>query len=138
MHGHRSEATMPVTPRQAESLAYTVFAICNSSSVIEYMIGFTARSALVRRREHYRRLGYQHLVVLADKLSRTDALFLEEHLQKSMRDDKRYVIYKKYRDAVRDGPHRASYGGIQGSPLEHIHSTYLTWKDDRFYQDDPS
>ncbi len=94
----------------AISLAQTVYAIARSPAVSEYMIGVTSRPNLSRRREHYTKFGYQHLVVLADNLTPVIAQRIEEALQGYIQETPSLVVFNKYERSRRRGPYHPNLG----------------------------
>jgi len=109
----------------AISLAQTVYAIARSPAVSEYMIGVTSRPNLSRRREHYAKFGYQHLVVLADNLTPAIAQRIEEALQGYIRDAPNLAVFNKYERSRRHGPYHPNLGRREG-----LFSVYMAWRDD--------
>lgn len=109
----------------AVSLAQTVYAIARSPAVSEYMIGVTSRPNLLRRREHYNRFGYQHLVVLADNLTPDVAQRIEEALQGYIRETPNLAVFKKYERSRRRGRYHPNLGRREG-----LFSVYMVWRDD--------
>jgi hypothetical protein len=93
------------------------------------VIGFTARLGSARRAE-YRRRGYQHLVVIADGMTREVALDLERCLQEVIKTDRRWLIYKRYDPERRDNRHFPSYGAGTTDPASRCHSVYVAWRGD--------
>ncbi|MGN6307303.1 MAG: hypothetical protein ACTHNH_21000 [Mesorhizobium sp.] len=71
--------------------------------------------------------GYQHLVVLADKMTRADAHNLEEYLQTAIKNDRRHVLYRKYNADRRDGRYFRSAGQATSDPASKSHSVYLAF-----------
>lgn len=110
----------------AASLAQTVYAIARSPAVAEYTIGVTTRPNLRRRAEHRADRGYDHLVVLADNLSRATAQRIEECLQNYMRtaDLKTLAVYQKYEKTRRNDRYYASLGQAQEG-----FSVYMAWRE---------
>ena len=106
----------------------TMWAVAHSKQVEGYVIGFTAQQ-LWARYSGYRQLGYQHMVILEDKLNRADALFLEGKLQASIKNDKRNLVYRKYHHEKRDKRHYPSAGQATMDPDELYHSVYMAWWD---------
>lgn len=79
------------------------------------------------RRSAYNKVGYDHLVVLAEGLKPNEALLIERGLFKAMTEDRRRATYRKYHPKKRDGPYRASLGGKQTSDSPDW-VVYLAWK----------
>ena len=79
----------------------TVWAIAASPYVKHYTIGYTSRAGWERLKEH-RTWGYQHLVILADKLNRNSPTNLEITLQRRIRADRRHPNYRKSEPDLRD------------------------------------
>jgi len=80
-----------------------------------------------QRCKPYQVTGWYHLVAIADRMCRDDALDLEERLFRTMQADKRDVLYRKYDNSVRDGPYRRSAGGVTGGEDQPIHGVYMAW-----------
>src|SRR5205085_5111941 len=116
---------MGLPAARREAYLNTVWAIAASPYVSQYVIGYTARSGIERFRQ-YKSWGYDHLVLIADRLSRKDALDLEEYLHEEARKNRNTTIYQKYHEKRRDGPHYRRYGGI-GAPGDAVHSVYMAW-----------
>lgn len=117
--------------KTVESLAFTINAICASPFVNEYMVGYTSRPGLKRRSGYVRDHGYPHLVILADRLNRQDALALEEALHSFLKfgpEVKATFAYKKYENTRREGSHYKSAGPRLADPDALIHSVYMAWK----------
>lgn len=112
-----------------EGLLDTVWAIAASPYVTEYIIGFTAQPKWDRGRA-YRTSGWQHMVVLEDRMTRSDALFLEGTLQYAIKADKRYLMYRKYEESRRDKRHYPSAGQATADPNAKVHSVYMAWSED--------
>ncbi|WP_298171118.1 hypothetical protein [Novosphingobium sp.] len=122
-------AGMALQQRRIDDILDTIWTIAASPYVQHYTIGYTARAAHDRFKEH-RANGRNHLVVLADKLTRVDASRLETTLQFCIRADRRHTNYRKYDPDRRDGPIYPSVG--QANPQtasERIHSVYMVWSD---------
>jgi hypothetical protein len=117
---------MALRVARREAYLETVWAISASQYVEQYVIGFTYRPGIARYRE-YRALGYDHLVIIADRLSRKDALDLEHYLQRAVREDRRSVMYRKYHAPRRSKPTYRSYGGGDTDPNALVHSVYMAW-----------
>lgn len=105
----------------------TMWSIAASRYCNEYMIGFTARAGSSRLAEYSYNHGYQHLVVLADRLTRAEAHQLEGALQGMVKADKRSVLYRKYDASRRDGRHYPSAGQATSDPTAKVHSVYMAW-----------
>jgi len=117
-----------VTFQKARIARYvdTVWGIAASPYVASYMIGLTARSGWDRRKE-YHAYGYDHLVILADRLTKTEAQFLEKALQNAIRNDRRHTNYRKYDPDRRDKRYYPSVGQPTASPTRKIYSVYMAW-----------
>jgi hypothetical protein len=96
---------MPITDSRFDRLLTTIDAICRSPSVQHYRIGYTSRS-IQARSDQYRATKWDHFVALADRLSQSEALLLEQELFEEIRDneDRRSVVYCKYDPGCLDGP----------------------------------
>lgn len=120
---------MPIRSDRIDGLLDTVWAIAASPYVGGYTIGYTARAGHERFKEH-RRWGFNHLVILADKLNRVDASALEMRLQEQVRKDRRHTHYRKYDPSRRDGPLFPSVGRASAETGHlPIHSVYMAWWD---------
>lgn len=117
---------MAIGSARYESYLNTVWAIAASKYVEQYVIGFTSRAGISRFNE-YKALGYDHLVILCDRLTRKDALDLEHYLQRAIREDRRFASYTKYHLRRRDGPTYRNYGNTDNDPSALIHSVYMAW-----------
>jgi hypothetical protein len=106
----------------------TIWEICHSKYVTQYVIGFTSRSAKERRQE-YRKGKINHLVVVADKLTQRDALDIESAIQQKAVKDKRSALYQKYHDKKRDGRLYMSHGSSKKGSIAKAHSVYMAWWD---------
>jgi hypothetical protein len=102
-----------------------ITSICFSPVVESYNIGFTSQSA-IKRGDQYRGVGYHSLVVLADKMTREEALRLEQDLCEAVQAfDTNSPLYKKFREG---SSYRRSYGGAPSDIAERpIHSVYMAW-----------
>jgi len=122
---------MPIQRARFDGIVDTIWAIAASKCVAHYTIGYTARAGHQRFKEH-RSWGYDHLVILADKLSRLEASKLETMLQQAIRVDRRHTNYRKYDPARRDGPIYHSVGqASQETAHLPIHSVYMAWWEPR-------
>jgi hypothetical protein len=120
---------MPIKSDRFEAILDTVWSIAASKYVGDYTIGYTARAGHERLKEH-RRWEFRHLVILADKLTRTDASSLEMALQRRIREDKRHTLYRRYDPDRRDGGIYPSIGRANPeTALLPIHSVYMAWRD---------
>jgi hypothetical protein len=82
----------PTKEERCEACLRTVWAIARSPSVEQFVIGYTYRSGEMRRREYH----YDHVVILAEKLNRIDALNLEGCLQSAIKKYPQRASYRKY------------------------------------------
>lgn len=121
---------MPLKQKVVDRLFDTVWAICASKYVSQYIIGYTARAGAMRYAQ-YARNDWHHLVTLADKLTRKDAQDLEEHLQTLCWKNRRHPTYRKYEPRRRDrGKYYRSHGGTEQYDSEApIHSVYMVWRE---------
>jgi hypothetical protein len=117
---------MAFTPARLKRYLNTAWAIAASPYVEEYLIGFTARSENARYKE-YKVWDYDYLVILADKLTRFDAKYLEQYLQRELLRDKRSTAFHRYNKRRRGLRYYPSHGGIEGDPEAKIHSVYMAW-----------
>lgn len=112
----------------ADAYLDTVRSIIRSPDVREFIIGYTSRSSARRLAEYRNDQGYQHLVVLADRLGQKDAHALERLLQDAVRQDKRSQMYQKYHPVKRDGRYYRSAGKNTADPAAKVHSVYIAWR----------
>jgi hypothetical protein len=115
---------MPMRMARREAYLETVWAIAASPYVETFVIGYTYRSGLARYRE-YHAVGYDHLVIIADRLSRKDALDLEEYLQLGIRRHRGLASYRKYHGRRRDTRTYRSHGSANADPNDLVHSVYI-------------
>ena len=109
-------------------LEKTMRAICRSPDVSWYKIGFTSNPSFKRAESHRKEWGFTSFVVLADSLTREQALSLEEKLFTRAVISSEDVLYQKYVDDLRDKGHRRSYGGARPERADElIHSVYMIW-----------
>jgi hypothetical protein len=126
---------MSISKSRIEKCLETVKAICASPAVAEYLIGRTGQSAQDKG-DFYRNLrkngradGFDHLVVLADKLTNADAKTLEDRLQawcglgkECPPDlDRREVNCRKYHHGKR-GRYPSN-----GNSRRDEHAIYMVW-----------
>lgn len=121
-----ASATIPLSAERLAQYFGTVWAIAKSPEVEQYIIGFTARSSFERLKE-YKKIEYDYMVIIADKLTRKQAFQVEKYLQIQATTNRREVTFTKYNKRRRGKAHRASYGGVQGRPDDLIHSVYMAW-----------
>lgn len=112
--------------RKPEDLLETVKTIVLSPLVEGYNIGITVDSK--RRRSQYKswQPTWPHYVVLEMGLSDSAALNLEKTLQDLIKQEKRTVLYKKYRSDTRDKPHTPSKGGLLTNNGR-LYDLYICW-----------
>lgn len=91
---------LPVSLKRIESCLATVEAIASSSSVNEFLVGYTRQSA-GQKGDAYRRLDFKHFVILADKMTMSDGLRLENALQKRTMGDPQSPVHRKYHSEKR-------------------------------------
>lgn len=108
----------------------TVWAIASSRYCKGFVIGFTAQSISGRMSGSYYQSSFDHMVILADRLTRADGLALEEALQTACKFGKaRGEPYRrKYHPDHRDDVYRRSVGNAGHlDPLAKYHSVYMAW-----------
>ncbi|WP_056398746.1 MULTISPECIES: hypothetical protein [unclassified Sphingomonas] len=87
---------MAVSKRKIEKCLATIEAIVSNDSVDQYVVGFTRKSAITKG-DDYRREGFEHLVILEDKMDRVTGLQLETALQQlTMLGEDGAVLTQKY------------------------------------------
>jgi hypothetical protein len=121
-------ARLPLRLREQRIIDYvdTIWAIAASPYVKHYVIGYTSRQGWTRYKEH-RVNGFDHLVILADKLTQPQASHLETELQLRIRNDRRHTNYRKYDPDRRDGAIYPSVGGMTDRSPSQSHSVYMAW-----------
>jgi hypothetical protein len=82
---------------------------------------------MLKRRRAYLGIDWQHLVVLADQLTDSEAERLERSLQHKLQGDKGHVCYARYSAERRDGRYFNSRGGKSYDPTDQVHSVYMAW-----------
>lgn len=112
--------------RRVDAYLDTVWAVAASPYVAGYVIGYTAQQRWSRHGA-YKAAGWRHMVILEDKLTRSDAIWLEGRLQAAIKADRRHTNYRKYDPARRDGRHYPSVGRASGDPSALVHSVYMAW-----------
>jgi hypothetical protein len=120
-----------LTERRVEKCLNTVWCIASSRYVKSFVIGYTARAAHARALE-YQGQGFDSLVVLADQLTRSDALGLEEKLQNRCKAGQgRILPYRyKYHPERRLDRYRKSIGSREVHPADaRMHSVYMAWEE---------
>ena len=118
-----------VTANRLDYLLNTVWAVASSRYVKWFVIGYTAQPAHNRRRD-YGKVGFDHLVILADKLTRSEAHIIEECLQdeckRGLATGEPYR--RKYHPIKRLDVYRRSAGSANVIPPdERGHSVYMAW-----------
>jgi len=96
----------------------------------QYLIGYTVLSASEKGDKYRTRVGFQHVIILADKMKQADALDFEHRIQKHIMSDKLgrlCSLYHKEKIAL-DRTIRSSGGSTRGE-LDPICSVYMAWWD---------
>src|SRR5262245_29501381 len=119
---------MAITKRTVNRILGVMQSICTIKNMEHYVIGYSSAPAN-KRAVATARVGLPFLVVLADRLSRNDALKLEEKLfiAATKTEKKKGLLYKKYHPDKRDGRYFPSYGGNKVDPNDLVHSVYMDW-----------
>ena len=113
-----------------ERYVATIRAICKSSEVDRFRIGYTLQP-IHKRSGPYRATKWKHFVAIADQMCREDALDLEERLFLRLQSDKQDILYQKYDQLIRDKSYRRSAGGkVDEGKLKPIHAVYIAWADE--------
>lgn len=119
---------MAITRQRIEKCISTVEAIISNTNVDQYLIGFTRQSAN-QKGDEYRRRGFEHFVILADKMDRASALKLENELQRRALGAATFSrLHKKYH--AEKSAHGTLYGSSGGSPADGSVkecSVYIAW-----------
>jgi hypothetical protein len=120
---------MPRAADRLQAICLEVIKTISASPLVEgYKIGFTFQP-LLKRGDQYRGAGFQGIALMADKMTRGEALILEENLWRAIdAQDKRTPAFKKFqKDQSR---YRRSYGGSsRDSENLPIHGVYIAWWD---------
>jgi hypothetical protein len=113
--------------KQIEATLETMRAIVASKSVQTFYVGVTSRD-FYRYCAWYRKNGFDHAVILADRLTEGDAKRLEEILQgRCYKADKRTSLWQKAHEHHRRG--RYYKGAKSPSPKKKIHVVYVAWEE---------
>lgn len=122
---------MPLNPARIETLISTVESICASTKMDQHLIGLTKLSAL-KKGDQYRnpRVGFQHLVFLADRLTKKESEELEATLQQSIMIDGigPFGHQKYHADKAKNGKLYRSAGGQKDSGKPE-YAVYIAWWD---------
>lgn len=123
-----------VSTRRVKQICGTVDAICQSSKVVCFRIGYTSRSIQGRAGQYSAPKGgaWMHFVALADKLSQDDALELEKKLFDRIRDEASTKVKKKFDTRCTEAGYRRSSGGKSDDDSK-THSVYIAWTDEHGY-----
>jgi hypothetical protein len=100
-------------PDRTKTCLAAIASISHSADVRRYVIGFTSREGMLRGDE-YRGVGFNHLVILADRLTSKEGLDLECALFNAIcgrGSDRRSNLFRKYDRKKRSRGYRRSYGG---------------------------
>lgn len=120
---------MPKAADRLRDLCLEIIKAVSASPLVErYNIGFTSQP-LITRGNQYRGIGYDCLVLMADKLTRVEALNLEEALWKAIAaHDRRTPTFKKCQQSHQESRYRKSYGG-SSTELKNlrVHGVYIAW-----------
>ena len=116
--------------RTVDQYLNTIWCIASSRYVKGFVVGYTATPGKVRR-SAYRQNGFEHLVILADRLTQAQAHDLEERLQEQCKFGKaRGEPYRyKYHERYRALPYYRSAGQGSPNPMAPIHSVYMAWEE---------
>lgn len=117
---------MPLTERARERILKTISSLCTIPRLDYLYIGYTRKPATTHAADAAR-IKFPFHVVLADRLTQSDAIELEDFLFKAVTRNKRSIEYRKYHPEKRDGPSRKSYGGHKSPAGSRTHSVYCTW-----------
>lgn len=118
---------MQGTRKNIEPLLSTVKALSSLPSLREYLIGHTRLPAW-RKAAEYRRVGFEHFVVLVDKLSRAESLEIENALQRAIFSGTDSQMFQKYHSEKRThGVLSRSFGGSSADPTAKECSVYVVW-----------
>lgn len=117
--------------RQVDRYLNTVWAISSSRYVKCFVVGYTCMSGKERATQ-YLQWGYDHLVILADRLTQAQAHDLERRLQEECKRGKACgpPYRRKYDPYHRALPYQASAGQGSPNPKASIHSVYMAWAEE--------
>jgi hypothetical protein len=116
-----------VTQNRVDRCLDTIEAICRSPHLQRYLIGFTHLPAS-EKGDMYRRIRFDHLVLLADKMPRAAALELEQRLQRAIFTNPGSTLFRKYHDDKRrKGVLYPSWGGSPRDASAMACSVYMVW-----------
>ncbi len=119
---------MAISRQRIDRCLATVEAIISSKDVDQYLIGFTRKSAN-QKGDDYRRAGFEHFVILADKMDRASALKLENELQRrTLGGPTSSRLHRKYhQEKVAKRTLFSSAGGSPADGSVKECSVYLAW-----------
>ncbi len=107
----------------------TMRSVCRSPNVHCYKIGFTSAPSFKRANSHRNKWGYTSFIILADCLTRDEALHLEEALFREATSDRKSILWKRHEPETREGPYRRSYGGTPADKANlNSHCVYMIWQ----------
>ena len=117
---------MAIRERTVERILGVMKSICTIRGMEYFYIGYSSVPA--NRRGGPAREGFQFMVVLADRLSKGDALDLEKRLFcAATQTGKKNLLYKKYHPDKRDKRYYPSDGGNKIPANKLVHSVYMVW-----------
>lgn len=115
---------MSLLQRHVDRCVATIEAICRSSDVDYYLVGYTSNSR--QRAQSYREWEAKHFILLAEHMECSEASAFEVSVQKEIGRRRKSVAYRKYHPEKKEkGVIYASTGGR--SPKGRICSVYMTW-----------
>jgi hypothetical protein len=105
-----------------------IWCIASSRYVKGFVIGYTSMSGK-ERFQGYAAKEFNHLVIIADRLTRKQALDLELRLQSECKKGAAYgpPYKRKYCPDFRDKRYYPSAGQKTSDPMEKCHSVYMAW-----------
>lgn len=120
---------MAIYQNTVERHLNTIWAIASSRYVKWFLVGFTAQSGIERMRGTYYANNFDHLVILADKLTQMNALLLEKNLQDACKEGsaRGRPYRRKYHPDHRTDVYRRNIGTPAADPLDRVHSVYMAW-----------
>jgi hypothetical protein len=117
--------SMALSEKRQADYYQTVRAIVASKYVGGYVIGLSQRPR--RRFKQYELDGYRHFVILADRLTRDEAVELEKYLFERCTRIRSKPTWRKYHQRRREEAYRPSSN--TRTPKEKVHSVYMAWKE---------
>jgi hypothetical protein len=117
---------MMLRQKRVDICLETIRAIAALPTVTEYIIGFTTLSA-AQKGDQYRRVGFHHLIILADKMSRPVAIDLEHRIQHAIFKQGDSLSRNYHKEKFARGTLFKSSGDSPRDPAVKECSVYMAW-----------